>query len=375
MKSRIIWIVPMMMVWNIIIAQDNGLQVFKDTLDGKLDMSRFLIDLHGFVPLPQLVTEPALGSIGFVLAPIFITPNKHQQEGKYTPPNITAAFGGYTANKTWMVGGFRMASLPKYGLKYRVGGGYASVNMDFYREIPTLGEKSFAFNLKTIPIFGTITKQIGETDIYAGLQYLFMKTEVTPEFDGDLPDFIEDKSFNTIQSGPGVLVEIDKRNSIFTPDKGTYINTNYRINAEWTGSDFEFQNFNFYILQYFQTTRSLVSGFRLETKQQFGDAPFYLEPGINLRGVPAMRYQGTSTYLLETEQRYDFNLRWSGVAFGGTAKALNKRTNFGEAEWIYNYGVGFRYLLARVFKLRMGVDVAWSNEDFGYYIIFGSAWR
>lgn len=376
MKCRIIHIILMLTCLSSVIqAQENEQNTFKDTLDGKLDVSHFLVDMHGFIPLVQLVTEPALGSIGVVVAPVFITPNKHKVEGKYIPPDITTVFGGYTANQTWMTGALRIATLPKYGLKYRVGFGYASVNLDFYRDIPVKGETKFPFNFKTAPIFGSLTKEIGNTNIYAGVEYLFMKTEVTPEFGGTLPDFIEDKSLETVQSSPGVVVEYDGRNSVFTPDKGTFVSANFRVNANWTGSDFEYENLKVYMLQYFQTTSQWVSGFRLETQQQFGNAPFYLEPGLNMRGVPAAKYQGTSTYLLETEQRYDFNLRWSGVAFGGGAKAFNDNKTFGEADWVYNYGVGFRYLIARLFNLRMGVDVAWSNNDFGYYIVFGSAWR
>ncbi|EMQ94666.1 glyceraldehyde 3-phosphate dehydrogenase [Xanthomarina gelatinilytica] len=42
---------------------------------------------------------------------------------------------------------------------------------------------------------------------------------------------------------------------------------------------------------------------------------------------------------------------------------------------MYNYGTGFRYLIARKFKIRMGIDVVWPNHDFGYYIVFGCAWN
>lgn len=104
--------------------------------------------------------------------------------------------------------------------------------------------------------------------------------------------------------------------------------------------------------------------------------PFYLLPGLNMRGVPSARFQGTSTNVLQTEQRYDFTTRWSGVVFRGVAKAYERlKESCGDADLVYNYGVGFRYLIARAFKLRMGIDVAWSNEDFGYYIVFGSFWR
>ena len=44
-----------------------------DSLDHKLDMSDFLIDANGFIPIPIIVTEPALGGFGLGLAPVFIT--------------------------------------------------------------------------------------------------------------------------------------------------------------------------------------------------------------------------------------------------------------------------------------------------------------
>ena len=38
-----------------------------DSVDGKLDLSRFLIEMHGFIPVPFLITEPALGGFGLGL--------------------------------------------------------------------------------------------------------------------------------------------------------------------------------------------------------------------------------------------------------------------------------------------------------------------
>ncbi len=37
--------------------------VMMDTLDHKLDFSRYLIDMHGFIPWPSIISEPALGRL------------------------------------------------------------------------------------------------------------------------------------------------------------------------------------------------------------------------------------------------------------------------------------------------------------------------
>jgi hypothetical protein len=79
--------------------------------------------------------------------------------------------------------------------------------------------------------------------------------------------------------------------------------------------------------------------------------------------------------LLETEQRIDLSLRWSAVAFAGVGKALQRDEHFDEAQTAYNFGGGFRYLIARAFKIRAGIDVAKGPDSFGWYIVFGHNWN
>ena len=38
-----------------------SLEDFRDPQDGRFDTSRFLLDLNGFLPLPFIITEPAIG--------------------------------------------------------------------------------------------------------------------------------------------------------------------------------------------------------------------------------------------------------------------------------------------------------------------------
>ncbi len=52
-------------------SQDRKLDL-KDTLDNKLDLSQYVVNLHGFVPYPVIISEPALGNFGGALALVFI---------------------------------------------------------------------------------------------------------------------------------------------------------------------------------------------------------------------------------------------------------------------------------------------------------------
>ena len=106
-----------------------------------------------------------------------------------------------------------------------------------------------------------------------------------------------------------------------------------------------------------------------------GDAPFYAYPFINLRGVPAMRYQGDNTLVSETEWTYNVYNRWSVLGFFGGGKAFKDFSDFGSDDWAYTVGTGFRYRIARLLGVDMGADFALGNgEDFAFYIIFGTSW-
>ena len=349
----------------------------KDSLDHKLDLSDWVITAKGFIPVPMLITEPALGGFGGILATVFIKPNTPYLDtinGKLVKtrvkPNIYGAAAGYTANDTWLAGAFTTGVLKKWRANYRLATGLANVNLNFYRDFPTIGERSFEFNMKTIPLTAYLIKQINRSSWYAGLDYLFLKTELSQSnFDFNTP-----KEANSIVSRLGLLVEYDKRDNIFTPNKGLFFNTNLGASQDFLGSDYNYVSLNSAAFAYFPISKTLTSGFRVEYQQVFGDAPFYLLPYVNMRGIPVMRYQGDIIALAETEWRWDFTSRYSLVAFGGAANAVADHSDFKDSSWKVSGGMGGRYLIARKLKLRMGIDVARGPEEWAYYIVFGTSW-
>jgi hypothetical protein len=73
---------------------------FKDSLDKAFDLSDYIIDANGFVPIPYIITEPAVGGFGGALIPVFIKkrpPYLDSVNGRLekTPvhPDITGALG------------------------------------------------------------------------------------------------------------------------------------------------------------------------------------------------------------------------------------------------------------------------------------------
>jgi hypothetical protein len=191
-------------------------EMMRDTLDGKFDFSRFLIESKGFIPIPMIITEPALGNIGGVLALAFITPKTPPAGSSYVAPDITAGVGMYTANDSWALGGGRIGSFPNAGIKYRAFLGYASLNLSFYRTILNNDEQEFKFNIEALPILLSMSKNIGHTDVYFGLQYVYAKTKVEPRFDTELPDWVPPLDTDNQSGSFSLFGDWDKRNNFFT---------------------------------------------------------------------------------------------------------------------------------------------------------------
>ncbi len=352
---------------------------FKDSLDGAFDMSDWLITKKGFLPFPVLITEPALGGFGLGVAPVFIQPVAPTVlNGKVYPnmPNVTAGFAAYTLNDTWMVGAGRMGSIPKWKMHYKLGGAYADVNMNFYHHFELLGDQKFEFNIRSVPVYGYLGKILPNPRFEIGIDYLYMYSKLKLANGGDLPAFVTDKEVKSHVSNLGLQASYDSRDNTFTPDKGIKTYLHGRWSNPVIGSDYRYGNLEgaFYWFLQYGDKRPFVTGIRVDVQQVFGTAPFYLKPFVDMRGVPANRYQGNSTALIEVEQRWDLYKRWSLLLFGGTGKGFDSYSQFGKADWAYGYGAGFRYLIARKLKLRMGADFAMGNEGFAYYLVFGSTW-
>ncbi|WP_207765229.1 BamA/TamA family outer membrane protein [Solitalea longa] len=351
----------------------------KDSLDHSFDLSDWIINAHGFIPVPYIITEPALGNIGGAIAPVFLTPRTpyidsigNRKLVTPLPPDITGVVFYYTANKTWGTGAFRTGTWKQYRIKYKVVASYSDVNMDYYRTLPPTGEQKFEFNLKTVSFTGFALKQFRDPKWAAGLQALLRRTKVT--YDGTLPDFVTQQELTSTVSAIGPMIEFDNRDNIFTPNKGFKAHIDSYWSNNIIGSDYNYGLINYFIYSYKPLLNNLILGLRLEGQQAMGDPPFYLLPYIDMRAIPTNRYQGNADILTEAEFRWDIKKRWSIMAFGGTGKAFESWDDFGSSTLAYSYGTGFRYLLARKFGLRMGIDIARGPEQWAYYIVFGSVW-
>ena len=174
--------------------------------------------------------------------------------------------------------------------------------------------------------------------------------------------------------GLGLVGQYENLDNTVTPNRGLRAEITATNYGEAWGGDSEFNKYRARTNFWIPASDNWIWGFRIDGEAIDGDdAPFYEYPFINMRGIPVMRYQGEETLVGETEVRWDFTPRWSAIGFVGVGTARSDR-GAGEAETVVSKGFGFRYLMARRFGMRGGIDLAWGPEDFAWYLQIGYAW-
>lgn len=217
--------------------------------------------------------------------------------------------------------------------------------------------------------------RLGNSKFFIGPQYRYMdinggiKLEVThPEYD----NLLIFRNFKEKISAIALLVNYDNRDQIISPVTGYYTGLLLRKNATWLGATRDYVFTEMYAYAYYKVTKGLYTILHFNSQFITDDAPFYVKPYIGLRGVPAMRYQGNQVSIFENQWRVDLVKNISIVAFSGIGEAYNSFQEFSTSDLIYNYGMGVRYTLKHLSNMRIGVDVAWSNEDFAWGISLGT---
>lgn len=357
---------------------------FENTLidpeDGMLDASDYLASAKGFLPVPIIITEPAVGyGLGLVVAyfhaPQELVPEEHSHKG---PPSISVGFGAKTENDTYMYGGGHLGVWKDDHIRYTGAVAKVNVNLTFYldgRDDQFALDEGIGFNIDGSFLFQQAKFRIGESNWWIGADYLYLSASNTFELGSILPPEIPNPAFDFDLGGIGLLVQYDGRNTIFTPTDGlsaTFKFLNYDKN--W-GSDYDYDIFKGSLLHFTPFGDYSSLGLRLEGQATSGDAPFFAYPFVDLRGIPAMRYQGESTLVGEAEYLWGITPRWTLVFFGGVGKTTSINEFLEDGKTVGAGGLGFRYRLARKFGLQAGVDVARGPEETSIYLTVGSAWR
>jgi outer membrane protein assembly factor BamA len=342
--------------------------------DGWFDVSGFLEEKYGFIPVPLIITEPAVG-YGGGLGFMFLSKPLPNAEAGLGRPDITAAGGFATENGSWGVFAADLRYWLDEHLQTMVGLIYSSVNLDYYGigDDPALSDNPLRYKLEPKGVTARAKYRFGDSRFWAGLNYALISTRVSfvdpPGTPGE-PPFQHESNV----AGFTPSLTFDTRDNFFTPNRGTYVEASAGFFSPAFGADQNFQRVGLVAMQFVPLTSTLFLGVRADAAASFGNEPFYLRPYISLRGAPTLRYQGEEVAQIETELRWQFWKRFSLVGFVGGGAAWNHLERFDNTQALVTGGAGVRYELARAYGIHVGLDVARGPNDTAVYIQIGSAW-
>ena len=347
---------------------------FRSPDDGWLDLSGFLDEKYGFLPVAIPITEPAVG-YGAAGALLFISQPLGETRAGFGRPDIAIVGGLGTENGSWglLVGDIRHWLEDR--LETQAGLAHFSANLDFHGigRDRLLNDHPLRYNMETTGGVVRAKYRLGESALWAGLGYVYTSTRITfavPAGTPGLPEFRRDSRVGGVTPS----LTYDTRNNLFTPTRGAFVEAVVGVFDPALGGDDPFQRVQVTAMQFVPLAPSLYLGVRGDAAASVGDAPFYLRPFISLRGAPIMRYQGEEMAQIEAELRWQFWKRFSLVAFAGTGVTWTDFARFHDTRAVTTGGIGFRYELARKYGIHVGLDLAFGPDNTGIYVQVGSAW-
>ncbi|QYJ97633.1 BamA/TamA family outer membrane protein [Shewanella alkalitolerans] len=351
---------------------------FKDPTDGRVDASQWILNnAHGFMPVPILITEPAVG-VGGGAALLFFHESESQRQKRLEdplavaeiPPSVTGVVAAGTNNGTKLGGLFHSGNWLEDRVRYLGGIFAADLKLKAYTGIdaPAMG-----FSLQGWHLFQDIDVRLGESNFFLGGEYSYTRSEAEFDLGGEHP-LNQESAMVDSDGALGVKLTYDSTDNHFSPRSGIKARLKSIQHDKRLGGDFDYRTDSAFLHAYHRLNAKWGVNMSLDAKSLSGDAPFYALPYLDMRGMPAMRYQGDDTALGEVEVSYDLDDRWTLLGFAGAGKALMADERFADSPWLKTQGVGFRYLMARQLGLRTGMDIAKGPEEWTLYLQVGGAW-
>ena len=368
---------------------------FIDEIDGQLDMGEYLAEnAYGFLPVPILITEPAVG-YGGGFTGIFMHESEEQKNtrkklaeksidggAQLLTPAITAIGGFATENGTWMAFVGHKRSWNEDSIRYLGGLGYGDINMTFYRQSspnalsPLDPNEGVELGLKGMGGIQKLQFRVPDSQWLLGFSQQFFAPTLSLNNHPKAQEILNNiGNTSPTSSGLGLIAEYDSKNSFLNPTQGYNYVAEYLWFGDAIGSDYTYQTFNLEGLNYWELNKEWNLALRgqyksLSTNERVLSPQYY--PDIELRGIARNRYQGEHTVAAEVQVSKQWTPRWSTAVFTGIGYAGDSDKDMFDQSSHTAYGVGFRYLIARRYGLISGIDIAFSEEDTALYFQVGA---
>jgi hypothetical protein len=231
---------------------------FTDPEDGAFDLSNLLLTHSGVLPVPTLITEPAVGyGLGLGLL-YFSLPKKSADapDDSKAPPNITGVGGFATGTHSWGAGLMHFHTWDDDHIRYLGVVGKVGLHLNYYG----IQNQPRAYQLDGIAVVQQVLFRIGNSHWYVGPRYTFFDADT--RFDASIPAGIRQFEKDQRVAKGGVVVDYDTRDNMFYPSSGTYAELEADLARGGLGSSTNFQEQTARGYQWIPLSKSWVLGLR-----------------------------------------------------------------------------------------------------------------
>ncbi|CDT38196.1 BamA/TamA family outer membrane protein [Vibrio coralliirubri] len=369
---------------------------FFDAVDDQFDMSHHIAEnAVGFLPVPVLITEPAVGYGGGLVGVFMHETDEQKQQRKQAalnaidggaqlvPDAITVLGAAGTENGSWFAFVGHRHTWLNDTIRYTGGVGAGQMNLSIYKDLSLELPNNKSTDIQPLE-FSTETRgvvlqqgaqfRVADTPLMLGVKQFVSYTEITS--DSQIVDKLMEYTLGQtiVTSGLGLTADYDTRNNLFYPTSGYQFSADYMVYDAKLGSDQAYRKLDVegevYVPLATQWTLAFAANY-----QNFQSDELFLspttQPYIQLRGVSSYRYQGDEITTLQSQVVFDIDDRWNVSGFYGYGQA-KEEAELSQDQTVGAYGVGFRYQIARRYGLRIGMDLARSDDENAFYISLGS---
>ncbi|WP_052879630.1 BamA/TamA family outer membrane protein [Vibrio coralliirubri] len=369
---------------------------FFDAVDDQFDMGHHIAEnAVGFLPVPVLITEPAVGYGGGLVGVFMHETDEQKQQRKQAalnaidggaqlvPGAITVLGAAGTENGSWFAFVGHRHTWLNDTIRYTGGVGAGQMNLSIYKdlslELPNnkstdIQPLEFSTETRGVVLQQGVQFRVADTPLMLGVKQFVSYTEITS--DSQIVDKLMEYTLGQtiVTSGLGLTADYDTRNNLFYPTSGYQFSADYMVYDEKLGSDQAYRKLDVegevYVPLATQWTLAFAANY-----QNFQSDELFLspttQPYIQLRGVSSYRYQGDEITTLQSQVVFDIDDRWNVSGFYGYGQA-KEEAELSQDQTVGAYGVGFRYQIARRYGLRIGMDLARSDDENAFYISLGS---
>lgn len=331
--------------------------------------SAFNKESKTFLVVPIVNNSPSLG-LGAGLVGMYFF--KFGKKDTLSPPNMINLYSIYTNTQSHIL--FSNAKLYWKDDLHRLEVGYGNIRVNHNNTYSNSGSEDVKLvysenkDMLFIQYSRNLFKSFYLGTFYYGSMTKYSFDKGTDEENEQTEKFFQENNIkNNFISSIGLNFQWDNRDYVYYPTKGLFASIRPKYFSDWLGSENNYTDTDYKITYFTQIDKSKILAIAVAGGFALGDVPFdgYQSYGLrnSLRGYATGKYKGPFMIATQIELRWKIYKRWGAVAFAGSGRvAGNESEDALDQNWLPSAGVGGRFLISRVKRINIRLDVAYGVD-------------